>query len=149
MTKIYSFKDQLATGHNGEELFLRNHPDITRTDGRRGDFIGNTGKLIELKTESRPSTTANMFVERWSDFHAQKPGGVWQSSEHGAFYLVQLFTPDKVCLWFQVQALKDFMDANEGKWRLHLVRNKGWSGGGFAVPQTELAHLVELKETLK
>lgn len=149
MSKTFDFKDQLATGHKGEELFLRNHPDITRTDGRRGDFIGSTGRLIELKTESRPSTTKNMFVERYSNFDTKKPGGPWQAAEHGAHYLVQLFTPDKVCLWFPVQGLIDFMETNEDKWRLHLVRNKGWRGGGYAVPQTDLKHLVELREELK
>ena len=149
MTKTFDFDDQLKAGHKGEELFLANHPDLTRTDGRRGDFIGKTGKLIELKTESRASTTANLFCERYSNVHKKSAGGVWQAAEHGAFYLAHLFMGDKVCFWFQVQALKEFLEANEGKWKLHWVRNKGWHGAGYAVPQTELAHLVELREILK
>jgi hypothetical protein len=147
--ETFDFKDQLKIGQTGEELFLSNHSDITRTDGRKGDFIGVTGRLIELKTESRPSTTANMFCERYSNFANRSPGEVWQAAEHGAHYLVQLFTPDKVCLWFPVYELKTYLEENESKWRLHLIKNKGWSGGGYAVPQKDLAHLVELREVLK
>lgn len=148
MSKTFDFKDQLAKGHKGEELFLKHHPDIKRLDGRRGDFIGQTGRLIELKTESRPSTTPNLFCERYSDFAKKSPGGAWQAAEHGAYYLVQMFS-DGVCLWFPVAILLPFLKENEGRWRLHLVRNKGWSGGGYAVPQKELIHLVELREVLK
>lgn len=149
MTKPFDFNEQLSAGQRGEELFLKNHPDIERTDGRKGDFIGETGKLIELKTESRASTTENMFVERWSDVYLKKNGGPWQARDNGAHYLVQLFTPDKVALWFPVQALLEYLEANEKKYRLHHIRNKGWTGGGYAVPQKELAHLIELREVLK
>lgn len=148
MSKVFSFDKQLAAGNKGEELFLRTHPDIKRLDGRRGDFMGETGRLIELKTESRPSTTPNMFVERYSDVDKRSPGGPWQSAGHGAFYLVQVFG-DGVALWFEVTPLLLHLRRHEKTYKLHYIRNQGWCGAGYAIKQTELAHLVILREELK
>ena len=150
MTKTFDFAEQLKSGNKGEELFLKTHPDIIRLDGRRGDFMGNTGRKIELKTESRPSTSPNIFLERYSSIETKNPGGCWQALEHDAHYLVYLFG-DWVAWWFPVKPLVKFMDLYliEKTPFMHVIRNKGWSGGGYAVPKKDLRHLIELEEVLK
>lgn len=150
MKKVFDFDKQLKSGKAGETLFLKAHPDIKPLDGFRGDFIGQTGRKIELKTESRASTTPNIFFERYSNIVTKSAGGPFQALEHGAHYYVQMFS-DGVCLWFIAKQLVEFLEKaeKEARYWMHNIRNKGWTGGGYAVPQSDVAHLVELRERLK
>lgn len=149
MSKTFDFQKQLSIGKKGEELFLKRYPDLTPTDGRKGDFIGYSKRVIELKTDSYDmNKTPNFFMERWSNIENEKPGGVWQSAGHGAYYYCYLFEKHGVIYWFEVKALLEHLEANEKLYKKMRINNKGWLTEGWLVPRATLEALIILKENV-
>jgi hypothetical protein len=147
-TKVWDMKTQVAIGEKGEELFLRYYPDLTRLDGRKGDFIGFSGRKIELKTDSRTTRdTLNFFMERIRNESTGLPGGPWQSAASEVYYFVYLFA-DGIIYWFETAALVSHLEAHEAKYKVHRIFNKGWTAVGWLVPRESLEELIVKKERL-
>lgn len=142
MSRVFGFKAQLAVGAAGERRFLAHYQDVRPLDGRRGDFAGNRGAIIELKSDSRAaSDTANFFMERFSSVERSAIGGPWQALEHGADYFVYMFSCGRAA-WFEVAALVSFLDACADQFEQRAIRNRGWTGLGWLVPQSAVADLI-------
>lgn len=145
----FDFQAQLKVGKRGEELFLKRYPDLTATDGRKGDFVGYSKRIIELKTDSYDmAKTANFFMERWSNVESQKPGGPFQSQGHGAYYYCYLFEKSGTVYWFEVDKLVAHLEANESAYKKMRIMNKGWITEGWLVPRASLEALMILKENV-
>ena len=144
----WSMQKQLSIGSKAEELFLKYHPDVTRLDGRKGDFIGFTQKKIELKADSRSvRDTPNMFVERYSVLSSKKAGGPWQAAEHEVYYFVYLFSCGTI-YWFETAALIEHLERNESTYQSRAIRNRAWTTLGYLVPRASLEHLIIKKENI-
>lgn len=147
--KIFDFQKQLSIGKRGEELFLKRYPDLTPTDGRKGDFIGYSKRIIELKTDSYDmNKTPNFFMERFRDVDTEKPGGPWQALENNAYYFCYLFENQGYIYWFEVKALVAYLESKEAKFQKRYIRNKGWAAMGYLVTRAEVEHICILKENL-
>lgn len=146
--KIFDFKEQLKIGEKGEELFLSYYPDLTRLDGRKGDFIGYSKRKIELKCDSRTTRdTPNFFIERLSNIEKQSPGGPWQSLASQVHYFVYLFA-DGVIYWLETAAFIEHLEKHENSYAKRVIKNKGWSAIGYLVPRASVEHLIIKKENL-
>lgn len=148
MSKQFGFQEQLAKGQKGEELFLKYHPDLTRLDGRKGDFIGFSQKKIELKTDSRSTTDSpNFFMERIRNETTGAPGGPWQSAESKIHYFVYLFS-DGTIYWFETAALVAHLEEHEKSYKTRRIFNRGWTAVGWLVPRASLEALIVKKENM-
>lgn len=136
--KVHDFKESLAVGHAGEASFMLLMPGLTRLDGRKNDFvIEATGETVELKTDSYCMTnTSNFFMERWSSWADQKPGGPWQSK---STYYVYYFKQNNTAFVFKTDELRAFLETQT--FRGITIPNKGWTTVGFKVPRELLKHL--------
>jgi hypothetical protein len=141
-TRTFGFARQKAIGQAGEARFLAHYQDIHRLDGRGGDFVGNSGRLIELKTDSYTTeATPNFFMERWSDVEKQKPGGPFQAKEKGLYYFVYTYASGEA-YWFHVKELVRFLNRTADDYQYREIMNRAWRGGGYLVPRDRLSHLV-------
>ncbi len=148
MNKVFNFQEQLAKGDAGEVKFLKAYPDLTRLDGRKGDFIGFSGKKIELKTDSRTTrSTPNFFMEHIRNEATKAVGGPWQSLEHEVYYFVYLFA-DGVVYWFETAALVAHLNENLASYPTRRIFNRGWSAVGLLVPRPALEPLIIKKENI-
>jgi hypothetical protein len=146
--KQFDFKTQLTKGEAGETLFLKYHPDLTRLDGRKGDFIGFTKRKIELKTDSRSTReTANFFMEYTRNESTGAPGGPWQSAASKVHYFVYLFS-DGFIYWFETTALVAHLEAHKEKYKTRRIFNKGWTAVGWLVPRASLEEVIIKKENM-
>lgn len=147
--KTFDFQKQLKVGKRGEELFLKRYPDLKPTDGREGDFIGYSRRVIELKTDSYDmSKTPNFFMEYIRNIESGAPGGPFQAKEHGAYYFCYLFEKSGTVYWFEVDALVKHIEKNKDAYKKMRVQNKGWAAMGYLVPRASLEHLIILKENV-
>ena len=141
-SRTFGFARQKAIGQAGEERFLAHYQDVRRLDGRGGDFVGNGGALIELKTDSYTTeATPNFFMERWSDVDAQKPGGPFQAADKGLTYFVYTYASGEA-FWFRVPELVDFLQRTADNYPVREIMNRAWRGAGYLVPREAVAHLV-------
>lgn len=167
--KIHVFQEDLAEGHGGEEMLHWMYDDLViRTDGKRGDFIWIPDrKVLELKCEISYSATIpslqaardfrtalsikppkagwtrtdNLFVEKYSSEADESVGGPWQAQKHGAEYYVHFFFGDGSIFAYRTDEMVDFMNKNEGRYRLCPVRNEGYTTMGHPVPRADVARL--------
>lgn len=167
--KIHSFQEDLPKGHGGEKMLHGMYDDLLiRTDGKRGDFIWRPDKkILELKCEISYSATIpslqtardfrdamsikapkdgwrrtdNLFVEKYSSEADGSPGGPWQAQTHSAEYYVHFFFGDGSIFAYRTDEMVDFMNENEGRYRLRPVRNEGYTTMGYPVPRADVAKL--------
>ena len=146
----FDFKEQLAVGSRGEELFLEYYPTkITIHAEHAYDFdCVKTGAKIELKTDTyNIEKTDNFFLERYSDVHKKSPGGPWQSIEKGVTVFCYYFVRNNI--WFQFNDLPALIEraneltANQG---LVYIKNKGWVTAGYKVKREDLEDLYDVWE---
>lgn len=144
MSKLHDFTTSLNTGALGQLKFLDLWPELTPTDGRKGDFIAPDGRLIELKSDSyKHEDTENFFMERYSDVNAKTPGGPWQSAAHGCDTFVYFFVNSGIAYVFSLPPLLQKLEEMNLK-GLVYIRNKGWTTGGYKVPRSALANLYTI-----
>lgn len=148
--KVWDFREQLAVGSRGEELFLEYYPKkIVVYPERDGDFIEvYSGKKIELKSDSyNMDKTENFFFERYSNIETKTPGSVWQALSHNCDIFCYQFVRHNI--WFQftdlpkLAARLEELTAGKG---LIWIKNKGWVTGGFTVKRKLLEDLYTIWE---
>lgn len=140
-----NFKVDLAKGQAGELLLLEMWPELVRLSGRHADYIAPDYTGLELKSDSYSmAKTANMFIERWSDVKAKKPGGPWQAFGRGSGYFAYMYMPDKTCFLFRTHELIAFLEPLIADKTLQsaVVRNIAWITLGYKVPRILVEHLV-------
>lgn len=147
--KTFDFQEQLKVGSRGEELFMEYYPEpIKIWPGRDGDFITESGKKIELKSDSyNMAKTQNFFIERYSDFDKKSPGSIWQAHGHGCEIFVYYFVRHNI--WFKFTDLPKLMQVLEEKYGhkgFVMIKNKGWRTAGWTVPRDSLKDLYEMYE---
>lgn len=144
MSKVFDFKIQLEVGDRGQELFLENYPEkLTIWPERDGDFITESGKKLELKTDTyNMDKTDNFFIERYSDLNKKSPGSVWQAQGHGCEIFVYYFVRHNT--WFQfndLPALINRLDSlTQGKGMVY-IKNRAWTTAGYKVKREDLKDL--------
>lgn len=98
------FKQDLVYGQAAEQAFNKRFPTLVPTDGRRGDFLTQSGKLVELKSDRHdPNIFRNVIMERYS--RAGVNGGPWQAQEHGSDLFVYDFPKYNKTMVFEVVKL--------------------------------------------
>jgi hypothetical protein len=145
----FSFQEQLEVGDRGEQLFLEHYPrKLDIWPGRDGDFVvRSTGQKIELKSDTfNMEKTPNFFIERYSDFHKQTPGSLWQAHEHGCSIFCYYFVRHD--LWFEFRDIPALITRLEELQPRSLiwVKNKSWITAGFTVKRELLKDLYEVWE---
>lgn len=148
MAKMHYFHQSLKVGQAGEAAILELVPGLTRLSGRKSDFSLND-ELIELKRDTYSvHKTANLFIERWSNFEAQKPGGPWQSITHGSTQYWYFFSQNKRLYQFKLADLLEQLEAWElsEKPKLISVPNKGYTTKGYKVPRELLLSIAIIKD---
>lgn len=146
--KTFDFQEQLAKGNAGEIKFLKAYPDLTRLDGRKGDFIGFSKHKIELKTDSRSTKDSpNIFIERIRNESTGAMGGPFQAKEHEVHYFVYLFS-DGIIYWFETEELVVHLEAHQADYAVRRIFNKGWTAVGWLVSRASLEHLIIKKENI-
>jgi hypothetical protein len=106
-----SFQADLARGRIGELSFLHaTNGTLTPTDGKSGDYIiSGTRTKVELKSDYYDmDKTKNFFFEVYRS--GNKPGGCYQSLEHGCRYFLYAFVPNGVVYAFETRALCERLD---------------------------------------
>lgn len=147
--KTFSMAAQLKKGKAAEKQFLERYGAgaIIRTDGRKGDLqVKWSQAVIELKTDFYSKST-NLFMERWSVMEEGdrpgKPGGPWQSLQHGSVYYLYWFPETDELFVFQTKVLVDYLEAHLASFRPCPVRNKGYTTLGYIVPKMGLLKFHE------
>lgn len=141
----YNFKASLAKGQAGEKILLELWPELVRLAGTAADFVLPGGEAVECKADQYPmATTANMFIERYSDVQRGKVGGPWQSWGRGCQYFVYLYAADRTAFVFNVPDLIAYMEQQEklGALKPVEIRNTRHTTIGYKVPRAALEHLV-------
>lgn len=141
---MFDFREQLKKGQDAEaELLASYHRPVLKYDGREFDLIDNKANRIEVKTEFRTlDATKNFFIEVSGNVERGKPGGPWQAALNGATHFVIYHPLDAVYFLCSdipalCQAVTDW--AGQSGAKLKLIRNKGWTGSGYAVPRDRLS----------
>jgi hypothetical protein len=146
---VADFESDLAFGKRAEVEMLAWLPSgWALSDDRRWDLQHADGRTLELKVERRPWTeTVNVFFEHQVN---GKPGGPWRAAEDGVDLYTHLFhSPVPMALvWTNVPALVRWCDAYLKTTRVwgHHIKNKGWTGVGFAVPWRSMTGRAKPKQ---
>lgn len=141
----HNFKESLAKGKAGEALLLKLWPELVPTDGRKGDFMLGPNK-VEVKSDNYSMDTGNFFMERWSDFLKQKPGGVWQALQHEANIFVYWYPKDKIAFIFDSVILKNALEDIIKDLTPVQIPNVAWLTIGFKVPRQLLEPYFTIKD---
>ena len=140
MSTKHVFSKSLSKGNVGEQELLRLFSGLTKANGRTGDlWLGD--KKVELKTDYySTATSANFFLERWSDIEKQKVGGPWQAAQHECTYFVYYFIDSKAGWVFDTtQLLKELEQMSSLK--PVEIKNVRWTTVGFKVPRSAVKSL--------
>lgn len=144
------FNADLARGRIGElSLLHATNGTLLPTDGKEGDFIvKGTRTKIELKSDNYDmDLTLNFFFEKFRS--GNRPGGPWQSLEHGCKYFLYCFTKNAVVFCFETKALVERLELLHDSKNLTLtsVGNRGYTTRGLKVNRDLVADLmIELKD---
>jgi hypothetical protein len=141
--KPADFKKDLKKGQDAEHnFFMKFQQHMTRTDGRRGDFLINkTEEILELKTDFYdPDSTPNIFIEKYS--YQDKPGGPFQSKEHGVSYYAYWFPKTDLLLLFNVDQLIKRIKKLEANLKTVSIKNKNYSTLGYLVDRNLLQDIL-------
>ena len=97
---VFDFEEQNKVGKLGE-AFVKKYwtVPLRKLEGKGPDFLDLDGNLLEVKTDSYDhDKTVNLFIERWSDYSKERPGGPWQAMEKGSTVFIYLFISSKI--WY-------------------------------------------------
>jgi hypothetical protein len=145
MTKTFTWREQLAVGDRGEELFMQHYPEpLTVFPEHRADFRRvSDGLLIELKTDTYSlEKTENCFMERWGDATREKVGGPWRSRRDRVPVFVYYFVRHNVWLEWNTKELCKLLERLTKKQSLIYIKNQGWLVQGYKVPIQSVLHLA-------
>ncbi len=117
---------------------------LTRTDGKKGDFLTAQNELVELKSDKYDiNSTSNLFIEWWSDIDKLKPGGPLQAKLHGAKYFVYFFVQNNTAFVYNTDQLcKRLLEIDLGK--PVEIRNVRWVTVGYKINRALLQPLFVL-----
>lgn len=150
--KVYSWKEQLSIGEQGEESFkaiwkTNFHSSLIKAPVRDYDFLTEEGLKLELKSDNyAPDKTPNFFFERFSVLAQQKPGGPWQSYEKGAdLFVYQFVLTSEAYIFRDITALIARIDylVHEHSLKPRKVANRTYFASGYAVERTLFKDLYE------
>lgn len=146
---VHNFKKSLEKGKQGELKLLRLWPELSRTDGRSGDYLLPSGAKCEVKSDFYDHhQTSNFFIEFWSDFEKQKPGGPTQALLHGCQYFIYYFVLNDIAYVFDLNDLcKQLLGTDLGQ--PVRVENRGWTTIGYKVPRSALKPIFVLTKANK
>jgi site-specific DNA-adenine methylase len=143
---IFIFEESLKSGDYGERLFLSlNAGKIRKSDTLSVDFIHESGKSIELKSDYYDMTrTDNFFIERWSDLNRKTLGGPWQALKNDAYYYIYFFVKNKQAFIFRTDKLVAFLDRVlvGDIYTLINIPNKKWITAGYKIPRSQLESIT-------
>jgi hypothetical protein len=141
-----SFQDSKRQGAIGEAIFFSAHSDILeKSPDLKADFLlSYNGEAIELKSDSYDlNSTPNLFLERWSNIEAGKPGGPWQAQANGSKWFVYFFPVNLIYYRFDVNQLVAHIDQNVAEYKTRNIPNKTYTTQGYLVPRASLAELYK------
>lgn len=139
-----NFRRDLKFGATGEEYILNLHPDkLQKLEGFNGDLlILKNNETIEIKTDTRPNSTGNIFLEHYSHKTKQTNGGPFKAQKDGCKYFLYMFFPCKSIFLYETDLLVDYLEKNKNNIRYHVVYQS--NATGYITPIVDLRHL-ELK----
>jgi hypothetical protein len=140
--KPFDFENSLKKGQASEhDFFMKYQQHLTRTDGRRGDFLINKNdEILELKADYHdPETTPNMFMELYS--YKEEPGGVFQAQANGVKYYAYWFPTGDLLYLFNVNQLVKRMKKLMPTMKKCFIKNKHHTTTGYIVERSLLEDL--------
>lgn len=139
MSKVFYFNKSLNEGNRGEALLLSKYPTLKKGDGRVVDIYTPSGKLLELKSESRTiEQTPNLAIEMGHSNGAI--GALDRACEHNIDYLVYMYGCGAI-FTYNPKELKQFLNTTEIKFRQVSVKNKTYDTYVKLVPRETVKHL--------
>lgn len=146
--KVFDFKTQMAIGDIGESHFCSRYAFLTpkKSEERAIDFHLSDGKSVELKTDDYPiEATANFFMEITS--HG-KLGGPYRAHQDNIDFFVYYFLKNQTFFWFDTKTLCPKLDEliKSNRFKIKIIKNKGWSAEGYAIPRAELESVLLKKD---
>lgn len=149
---MFDFKTQLKVGDKGEAYFLScyGNTGYAKADGFKYDFLTNSGKSLELKTDTYSmKKTENFFMERYGNIDKKRTsvGGPWRAKQHKIDSFVYLFISDLTFFWFDPDKLCAYLDTIVKKCQIRYIKNNGWTALGYLVKRAQVQHLCFAQET--
>lgn len=154
--KVFDFKEQLTKGNAAEEEFPAIYKQMTGLEVEKHttfdyDFNCEDGNKVELKTDFYPhEKTANFFIERWSDYDAEKPGSLWQSGPKGVTQFIYWYKSSGKVYKFTIdlEKLAGIIEqlVEEKSIPMKFIQNRTYRGGGWCIPRKLLADYWEVFE---
>lgn len=140
-----NFQSDLARGRIGELAFIHAcEGTVEPLDGREGDAkIKGTRTKLEIKSDSyNMDKTPNFFMEKYRS--GNKPGGVYQSIEHGCKYYIYVYVPNSEIFIFDTRALADRLDLLHDSKNLTLtsVGNGSYTTRGLKIHRDWVTDLM-------
>lgn len=143
----HSFKVSLEKGRLGENFLIANMEGMRALDGRRGDLLTPEGYIMEVKTDGYDmAKTKNFFIERWSDIIKGKPGGPWQSKEHGVDLFAYLYIKNATVFIFKLDSLLTALEPLVADMKLIDIQNKSWLTQGYLIDRSLLKGVYEQRK---
>jgi hypothetical protein len=145
---LHYFHKSLAAGKSGEvalqKLAAKNGVVLTATDGRKGDLTDADGNIWEVKCDSYDmNSTANLFIEWWSDLDKLKPGGPLQARLHGCKYFVYYFSKNNTAFVYDLEQLCNTLEApGFALGKPVYVKNIRWITVGYKVNRALLTPIA-------
>lgn len=151
----HQFHKSLKIGKDAETLWLNlmttKHPEykIKQTDGRNHDFIIESpfgSFTVELKSDSYDmEKTANVFMERYSNWDKRSPGGPWQAASKGIDLYTYWFVQNKIMLTFPVNKLILALEAMQlDERKLIPIVNRGFITKGYKIERVQLIDIMTI-----
>jgi hypothetical protein len=142
---VPNFQADLSRGRIGELAFIHAcQGTVEPLDGREGDarVVGTRTKL-EVKSDSYDmDRTTNFFMEKYRS--GNRPGGVYQSLEHGCKYYIYIYVPNAEIFIFDCAALAERLDLLHDSRNLTLtsVGNGSYTTRGLKVHRDWVTDLM-------
>lgn len=151
MAEIFDFDTQLGVGNDGESDFQKHYRSLRpkKSNDRKIDFVLNTGKTVELKTDTYDmDKTPNFFMEMFGNIDDGKIGGPWRAMQDSVDFFVYYFPKNKTFFWFETVKLCGLLDQIVAAGlQPKEILNKGWKARGYAVPRSSVTSALLRQDT--
>lgn len=137
-----NFKQDLAQGQQAEQLFLDRYQskwNLTRTDGKQGDFLSN-GMKLELKSDKyKLAETGNLFLETIRNTNTNALGGIFQAvQEHQVEIYMYWFPRENYYFKFDAKRLMYALPELIKNESPILIENDGYHTKGYLIKAYKL-----------